>query len=48
MAKDVFYIKLCEKRIFKKLMNWILDFCSNLKASILVNNKSSHKISLKI
>lgn len=47
VAKDVPCSRLRERRIPEVLVNWVLDFCSNRKASILVNNESSHEIALE-
>lgn len=47
VAKDVLCSRLRERHIPEVLVNWVLDFCSERKASILVNNESSHGVVLE-
>lgn len=47
VAKDVLCSRLREQHIPEVLVNWVLDFCSERKASILVNNESSHGVVLE-
>ena len=47
VAKDVLCSRLRERRIPELLVNWISDFCSERKASIIVNGESSDQIALQ-
>ena len=47
VAKDVLCSRLRERRIPELLVNWISNFCSERKASIIVNGESSDQIALQ-
>lgn len=47
VAKDVLCSRLRKRRIPEVLVNWVSYFCSKRKASIMVNNESSHQVALE-
>ncbi len=47
VAKNVLCSRLRERRIPELLVNWISNFCSERRASIIVNGKSSNEIALQ-
>lgn len=46
VAKDVLCSRLRERHIPEKLVKWILNFCSDRKATIVVNDESSKQATL--